>query len=115
MCGWDEDLKKLKHYRWIRNKIVHEPDCREEDMFTREDVEWINGFYDRVMNGTDPLALYYKTRVKPKKNVAQSDSRSLKIKPRKEEVNKSAFDGAPIIGFLFMLVLIVVMWFLFGK
>ena len=23
--GWNEDLKKLKHYRRIRNQIVHEP------------------------------------------------------------------------------------------
>ena len=23
--GWNEDLKKLKHYRWVRNQIVHEP------------------------------------------------------------------------------------------
>lgn len=22
---WEEDLKKLKRYRWIRNKIVHDP------------------------------------------------------------------------------------------
>ena len=28
--GWEDDLKKLKHYRWIRNQIVHNPDCSEE-------------------------------------------------------------------------------------
>ena len=27
--GWDDDLKQLKHYRWVRNKIAHEPDCTE--------------------------------------------------------------------------------------
>lgn len=30
--GWDEDLKQLKHYRWVRNQIAHEPDCSEENM-----------------------------------------------------------------------------------
>lgn len=30
--SWNEDLKQLKHYRWVRNKIVHEPDYTEEDL-----------------------------------------------------------------------------------
>ena len=28
--NWAHDLKQLKHYRWVRNQIVHEPDCTEE-------------------------------------------------------------------------------------
>lgn len=28
---WDEDLKRLKRYRYIRNKIVHEPECTEDN------------------------------------------------------------------------------------
>lgn len=56
--GWDEDLKQLKHYRWIRNQIVHEPDCDEENMCSEDDTQWIENFYSRIMNQTDPLALY---------------------------------------------------------
>ena len=33
--GWNEDLKKLKHYRWVRNQIVHDPDYEEEDYVGR--------------------------------------------------------------------------------
>ena len=36
--NWDNDLKKLKHYRWIRNQIVHEPDCQEENICHPDDV-----------------------------------------------------------------------------
>lgn len=57
--GWDKDLKQLKHYRWVRNKIVHEPNCQEEDMCNSEDVRWLDNFHRRIMNQTDPLALYY--------------------------------------------------------
>ena len=32
VAGWNEDLRKLKHYRWVRNQIVHDPDCDEEDL-----------------------------------------------------------------------------------
>lgn len=59
--NWNEDLKKLKHYRWVRNKIVHEPDCTEATMCKAEDVVWLNQFRRRILNGTDPLALYRKS------------------------------------------------------
>lgn len=71
--GWDEDLKQLKRYRWVRNQIVHEPDCSEENMCDPEDADWLDDFYDRIMNQTDPLALYHKaTRPKPVAKPPQS-------------------------------------------
>lgn len=56
--GWDADLKELKHCRWIRNKIVHEPGCSEESMCNICDVQWLNHFYSRIMSANDPLAVY---------------------------------------------------------
>lgn len=56
--GWYADLKQLKHYRWIRNKIAHEPDCTEANMCSPADTQWIDDFYDRILNRTDPLSLY---------------------------------------------------------
>lgn len=66
--GWNDDLKNLKHYRWVRNQIVHEPDCTEETMCDPGDAQWLDDFYDRIMDQTDPLALYRKatrTRTTP--------------------------------------------------
>ena len=79
--SWNEDLKKLKHYRWIRNQIAHEPDCDEQNMCDPSDALWLEDFYSRIMNQTDPLALYRKAtapRTTPKDNhsttvEAQSD------------------------------------------
>ncbi len=80
--GWNEDLKKLKHYRWIRNKISHEPNCSEDDYCSNEDVEWLDDFYARIMNQTDPLALYAK-----------------KIRGRQtyvsKQITKSSYSGSP--------------------
>ena len=59
VSGWDDDLKKLKHYRWIRNQIVHNPDCTEENMCDSNDTQWILKFYKRIMNQSDPISLYY--------------------------------------------------------
>ncbi len=64
--GWTNDLKQLKHYRWIRNKIVHEPDCSEQNMCNPEDALWLDNFYSRIMNQTDPLSMYAKA-VKPRR------------------------------------------------
>ena len=58
--NWQNDYFALKHYRYIRNKIAHENDATEEALCTDTDVLWINGFYQRIINQTDPLTLYRK-------------------------------------------------------
>lgn len=66
VAGWDEDLRILKHYRWVRNRIVHDPECTEENMCEPEDALWLDNFYSRIMNRTDPLALYIRaTKPRP--------------------------------------------------
>ena len=57
---WNEDLKKLKHYRWVRNQIAHNPDATEKNMTNSSDVKWIDDFYIRIMHQKDPLTMYYK-------------------------------------------------------
>ena len=59
VSGWNEDLKQLKHYRWVRNQISHEPGCTEQNMCEPSDTMWLDNFYARIMNQTDPLALCY--------------------------------------------------------
>ena len=62
VAGWDEVLKQLKHYRWVRNQIVHEPDCTEDNMCEPGDAEWLESFHLRIMSASDPLAMYRKAR-----------------------------------------------------
>lgn len=80
--GWENDLKQLKHYRWIRNQIVHEPDCYEQNMCESGDDEWLDDFYERIINQTDPLTLYAKaTAPKPtKKTDANTKDRPRNIR-----------------------------------
>ena len=60
--GWDADLKQLKHYRWVRNQIVHDPGCTEENMCEYGDAQWLDNFHSRIMSANDPLAQYRKAR-----------------------------------------------------
>lgn len=59
---WNETLKQLKHYRWIRNQIVHEPNCNEENMCVSDDILWLDKFYSRILSSSDPISLYRKSR-----------------------------------------------------
>ena len=60
ISDWDDDLKNLEYYRRIRNKITHEPGCTEENMCDPEDTLWLEDFYERIINQTDPITLYRK-------------------------------------------------------
>lgn len=77
--SWDRDLKQLKHYRWVRNQITHEPDCTEQDVCKPGDIKWLDDFYSRIINQTDPISLYRKatnTSVKSKKHAVQEENDS---------------------------------------
>lgn len=74
--GWDDDLKRLKHYRWVRNQIAHEPNCTESNMCEPDDAEWLDAFHKRIMNQRDPLALYAQAD-KPRPTSKQTQTQEL--------------------------------------
>ena len=61
---WKEDYKRLKRYRYIRNKIAHDELAEEADLCTSKDVAWLNEFYKRILNKEDSLTCYYNKRYK---------------------------------------------------
>ncbi len=64
VSSWNKDYKKLKHYRWLRNKIVHDIDANEKDLCTTNDTKWLNNFSKRMQNNKDPLSLYNQNKNK---------------------------------------------------
>ena len=86
---WKTDLEKLKHYRWVRNKISHDPDYSEENLCNSEDEEWIDSFYDRIINRTDPLAIYRKEVERYKKKMYEQ-AKSEKNPQEKENIPQKA-------------------------
>ena len=61
--GWMDDYRRLKQYRHLRNRIVHENDADEAELCAGGDAAWLEDFYQRILERTDPLALYYSSRV----------------------------------------------------
>lgn len=90
--GWDDDLKRLKHYRWIRNQIAHDPVCTEENMCESKDSEWLARFYSRIMEQTDPLAEYRK--IINARSVAKASQRS---QPSNSQYQPVKFQCQPFI------------------
>lgn len=72
VAGWNNDLKKLKHYRHIRNLIAHEPDCSEDSLCVPSDAVWIENFCTRILNLSDPLSLYRRALAEQRKAQAKS-------------------------------------------
>lgn len=58
--GWMQDYGQLKHYRYLRNQIVHENNIDEDNMCTDSEVQWIEEFHQRILIQKDPLACYYR-------------------------------------------------------
>lgn len=97
--SWDEDLKILKHYRWVRNKISHEPGCTEQNMSEPEDAKWIDEFYSRILNQTDPLSLYrIATRPKSAIKYTQKPAQSKPAETQPQKKTNGCFTWAIIIA-----------------
>lgn len=112
---WQEDLKRLKHYRWMRNRIVHEPDCNEKNMCAPEDAKWLRNFRTRLEKHRDPLTLYLKASAAAgKKNTAGKGKRSNPAKDgrlsseSRNAAQSKAYSGSgktagPLLGFAVLL------------
>ncbi|MBR5285492.1 MAG: hypothetical protein IKU30_01210 [Clostridia bacterium] len=103
--SWDEDLKNLKHYRWVRNQISHDPACTERNMCSPKDALWIDNFYSRIMNQTDPLSLYRTAArsrrvVKPTSRGAQNTGKHNQPTGSKKTKGKNA--GCAVFAALFL-------------
>ena len=59
IAGWENDYKRLKKMRWIRNRLVHEVNSFDDNLANAEDIEWLNTFYCRIMECTDPFSLLH--------------------------------------------------------
>lgn len=60
---WEIEYEQLKHIRWIRNQFAHEVGTLDYDICTEDDLEWVQSFYDRIINGSDPFAEIQKARM----------------------------------------------------
>lgn len=109
--GWNNDLKQLKHYRWIRNQIAHEPGCTEANMCGSNDALWLDMFHSRIMNQTDPLAQYYKVirsqTASKAKQVYKTETQNYTYSQQANKNKKSSWEITLIIGFAIIISFVI--------
>ena len=62
VSGWDSDLKMLITLRHARNKLAHEVGTLDTALVSRDDIDWLKEFYERIMGGDDPISKLQRTR-----------------------------------------------------
>ena len=58
---WDDDFRRLKIIRHIRNQLAHEASI-DSDVCDEFDYDWLCDFRKRLLSGDDPLALLRKAK-----------------------------------------------------
>ncbi|MDE6361872.1 MAG: hypothetical protein K2L53_02730, partial [Clostridia bacterium] len=56
ISAWDATYKQIKHFRWMRNQLVHEISF-DEDFCSNEDIKIIKNLYELIIKAQDPLSL----------------------------------------------------------
>jgi len=84
--GWDEAFTKLKNYRHIRNAYAHDVGTSYSDICTEEDIEWLQGFYDKLMSAKDPISLYTQKKQARSKPVSREYVRVKEDEQKEENV-----------------------------
>ena len=89
VTGWWDDYRQLKYYRHIRNQIAHENNATEEGLCSEDDSAWIEAFHHRILDRTDPLALYCAARRKqqspPPRRKVESSFQQKTAEPHQEK------------------------------
>ena len=89
--NFNSDYKELKHYRYIRNQLVHDNDADEADMCDENDMLWIEGFHRRIIEQTDPISQYRKAQTESRRQAAKSKKAQQPVKPKASNKPKIAF------------------------
>jgi hypothetical protein len=92
--GWKNTYDALKHYRYIRNQIAHDEYATEENMTSQDDIDWLDNFYQQIINQSDPLSIWYKRereRKEPAGHTMAQDYQYRSVEPYMAPKRKSIF------------------------
>lgn len=123
IAGWENDYKKLKKMRWIRNRLVHETDSFEDDIVNVEDIQWLHIFYCRIMECTDPFSLLHQSENIERKTDKRKKGSEINLSRNKPSFaqNKNLLDkdmilaGIILAGIILIGIVILVLFFCFNR
>lgn len=82
---WESDLLCLMSLRNIRNSLINTPGAFQEAVCTEEHLEYLEQFYQRILDRQDPMALLEEYGYH-----AEQDSQNKRMEIREPEVMEGA-------------------------
>lgn len=107
---YNNDIKTLKHLRYIRNRLTHDTDTLNTQMCTQADIDWLEGFYQKVYSVSDPLSLSLKTK-SITKNIVNINIQNKEKVPVQD--NKRTSPIPVFLGVALAIVTVILIYFLF--
>lgn len=104
-----EDLKMLKHLRWLRNKLAHETDSMNLDLCTKEDIDDVRKYYEKIINIRDPLHILSNKNIGDTKEIYKTLKKQEKKKVKKNNYNTITI----ILMLLIVVVFLTIIYMLF--
>lgn len=120
---WDATYNKLKSLRHTRNQMAHGEGSFEDYECDYDDIKWLRDFYEKIMNVSDPLAIYRRnTKVKKQvqKNTLDKSNRDVSLSATKDEKlhvsshksnSKSSLLGIIIFSFILIIIVMIIVCF----
>lgn len=120
-----EDIKKLKHLRWIRNNLAHESNSMNKNVCNDDDIDSIRKYYEKIINNLDPLHILsnevssdtneifnvlHKSEKPKRKNIEFDEDDEIE-----DEDNKRSGVGLTLVLILFILIFTLLVIFLLMK
>lgn len=107
--GWNEDYRKLKHLRWVRNQIAHESSM--EGFCCSQDILDVQIFHQRILSGQDPLTMLRKRMEERnlQKVLRNGQDRSLQSSLQKTKAHSAGHSsvGEKLLAFLIFLMIVI--------
>ena len=117
ISNWMSDLKQLKRLRHIRNTLAHEEGSFNMNMCTLSDVKWIQSFYNRILNQSDPLSVLHQMKKTQPLSVSHQMKKtqplSVSHQMRKTQPSKKGFTKNTIFIAIFLVSTFILCFILF--
>ena len=88
ILDWNSTYNKLKSLRHIRNQMAHGEGSFDDYVCSHYDIEWLRDFRNKIMNVSDPLAIY-RSNIEIKK---QLKNKSINKQPVETWIDESDKD-----------------------
>ncbi len=107
ISSWKSDFQRLRELRNMRNSAVHD-NMLDADLFSEDDIAYINAFKNRVINSHDPISLLTTSS-------GGSHLKKSSIAPLRSEKGSIAFRLIGVFSFVIVILVLFIVFSIINK